>query len=71
MNESNVFNESDLVPFRRRIDELRSIVGQDYESGKLPEAMMKLLERQINECGKSSNLKFTNWTTVILTFKFR
>ncbi|KAH7881786.1 hypothetical protein F5I97DRAFT_1939775 [Phlebopus sp. FC_14] len=50
MEESSVYNESDLAPFQRRLGELRSIVQHDAESGKHPEAMTKLLERQLNEC---------------------
>ena len=51
MNESAVYNESDLLPFQRRLSDLREIVRGDIESGKHPEAMTKLLERQLNECG--------------------
>lgn len=51
MNESAVYNESDLAPFHRRLGELRDIVHSDIKSGKHPEAMTKLLERQLNECG--------------------
>jgi len=51
MEESAVYNESDLGPFQRRLQELRSIVQQDADSGKHPEAMTKLLQRQLNECG--------------------
>ncbi|KAG8220842.1 hypothetical protein J3R82DRAFT_2336 [Butyriboletus roseoflavus] len=50
MEESGLYNESDLAPFHRRLGELRSIVQHDAESGKHPEAMTKLLERQLNEC---------------------
>ncbi|KAG2068704.1 hypothetical protein BDR04DRAFT_739626 [Suillus decipiens] len=50
MEESAVYNESDLAPFQRRLSELRHIVQQDAESNKHPEAMTKLLERQFNEC---------------------
>ncbi|KDQ61670.1 hypothetical protein JAAARDRAFT_66748 [Jaapia argillacea MUCL 33604] len=50
MNESAVYNESDLLPFHRRLGELRQIVQNDAESGKHPEAMTKLLERQLNDC---------------------
>lgn len=50
MEESGVYNESDLAPFQRRLGELHYIVQQDAESGKHPEAMTKLLERQFNEC---------------------
>ncbi|KAG0699940.1 hypothetical protein DFH29DRAFT_1057516, partial [Suillus ampliporus] len=50
MEESGVYNESDVPPFYRRLCELRSIVQQDAQSSKHPEAMIKLLERQFNEC---------------------
>ncbi|EJF64213.1 hypothetical protein BD309DRAFT_910291 [Dichomitus squalens] len=50
MDESGVYNESDLAPFHRRLAELRNILQADVESGKHPPAMTKLLERQLNEC---------------------
>ncbi|KAJ3549614.1 hypothetical protein NMY22_g811 [Coprinellus aureogranulatus] len=50
MNESNVYNESDLKPFQKRLAELRDIVSRDAEAGKHPKALTKLLERQLNEC---------------------
>ncbi|KAI0766922.1 hypothetical protein BD413DRAFT_605683 [Trametes elegans] len=50
MDESGVYNESDLAPFHRRLAELRNIVQHDMDSGKHPPAMTKLLERQLNEC---------------------
>ncbi|KAF8141735.1 hypothetical protein EV363DRAFT_1413059 [Boletus edulis] len=34
MEESGHYNESDLAPFHRRLDELRAIVQHDAESGK-------------------------------------
>lgn len=52
MNESSSFTEADLKPFRARLNELRSIVTSDKESGKHPEAMTKLLERNLNGCGE-------------------
>jgi len=50
MDESSVYNESDLAPFRRRLDDLSTIIKSDSESGKHPEAMTKLLERQLGDC---------------------
>ncbi|KAG8908631.1 hypothetical protein FRB99_004919 [Tulasnella sp. 403] len=50
MNESSTFTESDLKPFRGRLNELRGIVQSDHESGKHPEAMTMLLERKLNAC---------------------
>ncbi|OCH87511.1 hypothetical protein OBBRIDRAFT_796116 [Obba rivulosa] len=50
MNESGIYNESDLAPFHRRLSELRQILQHDVESGKHPVAMTKLLERQLNDC---------------------
>jgi hypothetical protein len=52
MNESAVYNEADVAPFQRRLHELRQIVQHDVGSGKHPEALTKLLERQLNECGQ-------------------
>lgn len=56
MNESSSFTESDLKPFRARLDELRDIVDSDRRSGKHPEAMTMLLERKLNACGRDFNL---------------
>lgn len=50
MEESGVYNESDLAPFQRRLQELRDIVQHDAESEKHPKALTTLLERQLNEC---------------------
>ncbi|PPR03205.1 hypothetical protein CVT26_008053, partial [Gymnopilus dilepis] len=50
MNESAVYNETDLRPFQKRLAELRQIVQQDAEHAKNPKAVTKLLERQLNEC---------------------
>ncbi|KAF8498738.1 hypothetical protein F5888DRAFT_1691501 [Russula emetica] len=47
MDESSVYNESDLAPFRRRLNDLHTIIKSDSESGKHPDAMTKLLERQL------------------------
>jgi hypothetical protein len=52
MNESALYNETDLVPFHRRLNELRQIVQKD---SKQPKALTKLLERQLQECGMSSS----------------
>ncbi len=53
MNESAVYNESDLLPFRRRLGELRQIIQVDAESttGKNPKPLVELLGRQLGECG--------------------
>jgi hypothetical protein len=51
MNESAVYSESDLAPFQRRLNDLRKIVQDDKDSGKHPEAMTKLLERELHQCG--------------------
>lgn len=55
MDESAVYNESDLGPFTKRLDELHAIVASDKESGKHPPAMTKLLDRQLKECCKSDS----------------
>lgn len=51
MNESGVYNESDLEPFHKRIAELRQIIENDEESKLHSKAMIKLLERQLKDCG--------------------
>jgi hypothetical protein len=51
MNESAVYNESDVAPFHKRLSELRQIIQQDAESSKQPKAITKLLERQVKETG--------------------
>ncbi|KAH9072228.1 hypothetical protein EDB83DRAFT_2361791 [Lactarius deliciosus] len=53
MDESSVYNESDLAPFRRRLNDLHTIIKGDSESGKHP--MTKLLERQLCECETTLN----------------
>ncbi|KAF8478777.1 hypothetical protein JB92DRAFT_3085999 [Gautieria morchelliformis] len=50
LNESAVYNETDLTTFQTRVEELREIVRNDVESGLHPVAMTKLLERQLHEC---------------------
>jgi hypothetical protein len=52
MNESAVYNETDVAPFAKRLAELRQIVHQDgAESNKHSKAITRLLERQLNETG--------------------
>jgi len=57
MNESGVYNESDLDPFHRRIAELRQIIKNDEEFKRHPKAMIKLLERQLKDCGTFTHIK--------------
>jgi hypothetical protein len=57
MNESAVYSEADLTAFQRRLEELREIVRKDVDSGLHPEAMTRLLERQLNECGSLLSLQ--------------
>ncbi|KAF5355278.1 hypothetical protein D9758_006086 [Tetrapyrgos nigripes] len=49
MNESAVYNEADLAPFQKRIADLRQILQRDAAEGKHPEAIIKLLERQLKK----------------------
>ncbi|TRM60758.1 hypothetical protein BD626DRAFT_503769 [Schizophyllum amplum] len=46
MNESAVYSESDLAPFRRRLKDVRQIISQQSRNN----AITKLLDRQANEC---------------------
>jgi hypothetical protein len=58
MDESAVYNQADLAPFRRRLAELRQIVQHEAQ-GKHANALTKLLERQLNECGERSRLLYS------------
>ncbi|KAJ7233343.1 hypothetical protein C8J57DRAFT_1009082, partial [Mycena rebaudengoi] len=49
MDESMVYNQVDLVPFRQCLVELHQIV-QHKAQGKHMNALMKLLECQLNQC---------------------
>lgn len=69
MNESAVYNESDLAPFTRRLEQLRNIIKHDAESGKHPVAMTKLLERQLGECG--GYITFSSVTPIIVPLRSR
>ncbi|KAI0299145.1 hypothetical protein BC826DRAFT_1090537 [Russula brevipes] len=62
MDESSVYNASDLAPFHRRLNYLRTIIKSDSESGKHPESMTKLLERQLGECESVLNSMQDNLT---------
>ena len=63
MNESGVYNESDLDPFHKRIAELRQLIKNDEESKRHPKAMIKLLERQLKDCGTFHHIKL-NQTSI-------
>ncbi|EJU03829.1 hypothetical protein DACRYDRAFT_49860 [Dacryopinax primogenitus] len=55
INESGVYSESDLQPFRHRLADIRQIVRKDAETGLHPQAMIKLLERKLDKCDASLN----------------
>lgn len=56
MNESAVYSEPDLRQFKSRLDQLHHLIREDTASGRHPEAMTRLLERKLNDCGTSSFL---------------
>jgi hypothetical protein len=66
MNESAIYNEGDLAPFHRRLNELQKITRHDAETGKHSEAMTKLLERQLNDCGAFVLRPRTSYAPVLL-----
>ncbi|KAH9992782.1 hypothetical protein BJV74DRAFT_918493 [Russula compacta] len=68
MDESAVYNESDLAPFRRRLSDLRTII-KGSESGKHPEAMTKLLERQLGDCESVLNRLQDNLSVLSVELK--
>ncbi|KZP01417.1 hypothetical protein CALVIDRAFT_532182 [Calocera viscosa TUFC12733] len=53
INESGVYGESDLQPFKHRLADLRQIIRKDAETGLHPSAMIKLLERKLDKCDAS------------------
>ncbi|KIY52826.1 hypothetical protein FISHEDRAFT_18746, partial [Fistulina hepatica ATCC 64428] len=50
MSDSAVYSETDLVPFRRRLEALGAIVHAG--AAAKPDSLTKLLERQYNDCNK-------------------
>jgi len=53
INESGVYGESDLLPFKHRLADLRQIIRKDADAGLQPNAMIKLLERKLDKCDAS------------------
>jgi len=72
MNESSSFTQTDLIPFKARLGELREIVAADKLSGSHPIAMTNFLERKLAACGKYkvSGSRPLNWLLVDLTCPF-
>ncbi len=50
MSESSVFRDSDIAPFRKRLEEIREIIQRGQAQGE-PEQMVNLLHRELGECG--------------------
>ncbi|OWZ67028.1 hypothetical protein AYX15_01780, partial [Cryptococcus neoformans] len=60
MDESGAYTEQFLIPFRDRLDQLRSVIKQDSLEGKHPEPIVRLMirklegvERQLDELFQS------------------
>lgn len=51
MNESGVYTETDLQPFRTRLQQLKEVIQAETESKQLPQAMEKLLTRKWEDSG--------------------
>lgn len=56
MDESGAYTEQFLIPFRERLDQLRSVIKQDSLEGKHPEPIVRLMIRKLEGVGKSSSL---------------
>jgi len=50
--EAGTYTEADLVPFEKRLKELRAIIRKDTENGKSPHQLNKLMIRQLEGCGE-------------------
>lgn len=55
--EAGVYTEIDLIPFEKRLKELREIIRKDNENGKSPAQLNKLMMRQLEGCGESSTIR--------------
>lgn len=53
MDESGAYTEQFLIPFRERLDQLRSVIKQDSLEGKHPEPIVRLMIRKLEGVGKS------------------
>ncbi|CED84287.1 Uncharacterised protein family UPF0662 [Phaffia rhodozyma] len=58
MNESGVYTETDLQPFRTRLEQLKQVIQAETESKQLPEAMEKLLTRKWEDSERLLNNLF-------------
>lgn len=56
MDESGAYTEQFLIPFRERLDQLRSVIKQDSLEGKHPEPIVRLMIRKLEGVGKSFSL---------------
>lgn len=52
MDESGAYTEQFLIPFRERLDQLRSVIKQDSLEGKHPEPIVRLMIRKLEGVGK-------------------
>ena len=52
MDEHGAYTEAVLIPFRDRLDSLKTILRQDSEEGKHPEPIVRLMMRKLQGVGK-------------------
>jgi predicted metal-dependent peptidase len=52
MNESGVYTEQYLVGFRERLQQLRTIIKNDQEEGRHPEAVLKYMSKKLDGTGE-------------------
>jgi hypothetical protein len=52
-DESGVYTEALLEPFKERLNKLKDIIKQDYEDGKHPEPILRLMMRKLEGTGES------------------
>ncbi|KAK4684108.1 hypothetical protein P7C73_g6096, partial [Tremellales sp. Uapishka_1] len=53
MDESGIYTEAALIPFKERIEALKQIIKQDHEDGKHPEPILRLMMRKLEGTERS------------------
>ncbi|XAO27853.1 hypothetical protein I312_106716 [Cryptococcus bacillisporus CA1280] len=64
MDESGAYTEQFLIPFRERLDQLRSVIKQDSLEGKHPEPIVRLMIRKLEGVERQLDALFQSLTVL-------
>ncbi|WVO25202.1 uncharacterized protein IAS62_006592 [Cryptococcus decagattii] len=64
MDESGAYTEHFLIPFRERLDQLRSVIKQDSLEGKHPEPIVRLMIRKLEGVERQLDALFQSLTVL-------